>query len=175
MNKNGSTESNTIRRRYTYSTLSGLFVAIFTGFSFLQARRNKEFRTNALELAQLGLASYRLGRMVAYDKIFEPYRAPFAKTVPDPTGAGDTTEPRGRGAREAIGELLTCPICAGTWIAAGLVYFLGLFPNAARTFLAMMSAIGLAEFLNSASEAFEWLGQAEREEAGTIELKRHRK
>lgn len=160
-------------RRWTFTALTGLYLAVFAAFSFLRRNRKKEYRTSTLELAELGLASYRLGRMVAYDKVFEPYRAPFARTVRDQTGAGDTTEPRGRGAREAIGELLTCPICAGTWIAAGLVYLLHLFPNEARAFLSIMSAVGLAEFLNSASEAFEWLGQAEREEAGSIELKRH--
>ncbi len=157
-------------RKATYSALSTIFLGSFAAFAFYQRRGRKEFRPSALELVQLAFASYRLGRMVAYDKVFEPYRHPFAKTIPDPTGAGETTAPRGTGVRHAIGELLTCPICAGTWISAGLVYFLNLYPSAARAFLAITGAIGAAEFLNSATEAFEWLGQAEREEAGALEV-----
>ncbi len=159
-------------RRATYSALSSIFLGSFAAFAFYQSRTKKQFQPSALELVQLAFASYRLGRMVAYDKVFESYRHPFAKTIPDPTGAGDTTAPRGTGVRHTIGELLTCPICAGTWISAGLVYFLNLYPSAARTFLAITSAIGAAEFLNSATEAFEWLGQAEREEAGAMEVRK---
>lgn len=159
-----------IERRATYSALSALFFALFAAFASLQKARGKKYRPSALEMAQLAFASYRLGRMVAYDKIFETYRLPFAKTVPDPSGAGETTEARGRGAREAIGELVTCPICVGTWISAGLVYFVNLFPEAGRTLLAITGAIGAAEFLNAATEAFQWTGQVEREEAGAMEM-----
>ncbi len=163
-----------MERRLTYSILSSLFLAVFGAFSFFQSKKKKSFKPTPFELTQLAFASYRLGRMVAYDKIFETYRAPFAQTVQDPSGAGDTTEPRGAGAREVIGELITCPICIGTWIAAALVYFLNLFPAAARTLLAITSSIGIAEFLNAATEAFQWLGQAEREEAGNMEIAKRR-
>lgn len=160
-------------RRATYSILSSVFLGLFGLFAVRQNRKREEFRLRPFELIQLSFAAYRLGRMVAYDKVFEPYRAPFAKTIPDPTGAGDTTAPRGTGARQALGELITCPICAGTWISAGLVYALQLFPNAARAFLAIFSAVGIAEFLDAATEALQWFAQVEREEAGAMErLKR---
>jgi Protein of unknown function (DUF1360) len=155
-------------RRATYSILSSVFLSMFGAFALHQRRTREEFKLRPFELIQLAFAAYRLGRMVAYDKVFETYRLPFAKTIPDPTGAGDTTAPRGTGARQALGELITCPICAGTWISAGLVYALQLFPNAARAFLAIFSAIGIAEFLDAATEALQWFGQVEREEAGTM-------
>ncbi len=157
-------------RRLTYSALSIIFMSALAAFSIYQGKKRQGHKLTPFEFAQLAFASYRLGRMVAYDKIFETYRSPFARTGPDPTGAGDTTMPRGHGVREAIGELITCPICAGTWIAAGLFYLLNLFPAMGRTLLAIMSAIGMAEFLQAATEAFEWLGQAEREEAGSMEM-----
>ena len=154
-------------RRATYSILSSIFLACFGLFAWQQNRKRAEYRLRPFEVVQLAFASYRLGRMVAYDKVFETYRQPFAKTIADPSGAGDTTAPRGTGARQAIGELITCPICAGTWISAGLVYALQLFPNAGRAFLAIFSAAGLAEFLDAATEALQWFGQAERQEAGS--------
>lgn len=159
-------------RRATYSILSGVFLTTFGAFALHQRRKQAEFKLKPFELAQLAFASYRLGRMIAYDKVFETYRLPFAKTVPDPSGAGDTTAPRGTGARQALGELITCPICVGTWIAASLVYALQLFPNAGRAFLAIFSAIGIAEFLDAMTEALQWFGQVEREEAGTMETQK---
>jgi hypothetical protein len=78
-----------------------------------------------------------------------------------------TVVPRGTGVRAAIGELICCPICAGTWVAAGLVYGLHFFPEMTRTFLAIMSSIGAAELFNAATEMMEWTGQLARELGGT--------
>ncbi len=158
--------SATKTRRATYTTLSGIFMALFAGFTLLN-RKNKEQRLSPLDYIQLGFASYRLGRMVSYDQVMEGYRSPFVETVPDPSGMGMTTEPRGSGARQAIGDLLCCPVCVGTWIAAGLVYALNLLPKPTRVFLNIMSSIGLAELLDAATEALQWTGQNQREQSGT--------
>jgi hypothetical protein len=114
----------------------------------------------------LSLATYRLGHLVAYDRVMEPFRSPFARTVPDATGAGESVEAKGAGIRHTIGQLITCPICAGTWIAAGLVYGLVLLPEFTRLFLWMTAAIGLAEIVNSATEAWCWSGQLSRVRVG---------
>jgi hypothetical protein len=119
-----------------------------------------------MDLAMLGLSTYRLGRMTAYDLVMEPIRYFFTETKPDETGAGDTVEPRGKGVQRSFGQLFSCPICTGTWISAGLVYALHLFPGTTRIFLQIMSTIGLAELLNAATEAMSWFGQAARREAG---------
>jgi hypothetical protein len=153
-------------RRATYSTLTALFLATFSGFALYKTRRGGEVRIKPIDLVQLALASYRLGRLVSFDQIFEPFRTPFTRTVKDESGMGMTIEPKGSGFRRAIGDLLSCPICSGTWISAGLVYGLNLFPRATRTFLAIMSSIGAAEILNAATEALEWTGQLARERAG---------
>jgi hypothetical protein len=154
-------------RRATYQALSSFFVTSFAGFAFYEARRGKDLDIKPFDLVQLALASYRLGRMVSYDKVFEPYRAPFTRTVPDPSGEGMTVVSKGSGRRQAIGELIACPICAGTWISAGLVYGLALAPRIVRPFLAIMSSIGAAELLDAATEALQWTGQLAREQAGT--------
>ena len=157
-------------RRLTYSALSLTFVSVFTLFNLLRQRTHRELKLQPFELTMLGFATYRLGRMVAYDKVMETYRALFTRTVPDQSGAGESVEPRrGSGVQEAIGELLCCPICTGTWIAAGLVYALTLVPQPTRVFLSVMSTIGVAELLNAATEALSWFGQAARDEAGLIE------
>jgi len=103
------------------------------------------FRLSWLDLALLSLATYRMGHLISYDKVMEPLRALFTETVPDPTGAGDSVEPKGTGFQNAIGQLLCCPICSGTWAAAGLVYFLYAFPDPARVFITILAAVGAAD------------------------------
>ncbi len=164
------THKHKVQRRATYSALSVTFMLAFTLFNLLTRKQRKQPKLKPFDLTMLGFAAYRMGRMIAYDKVFETYRSFFAETIPDPSGAGESTEPlKKSGVHQAIGELLCCPICLGTWISAGLVYALTLAPRPTRTLLAIMSSIGVAEILNALTEAFSWFGQAARDEAGLIE------
>ena len=160
--KNACTE-----RHATYVALTGLFVALLGAFSLFQHRKGKPDEFKALDLAMLGLATFRLGRLVAYDKVFETERLAFTQTVPHESGAGDTVVAAGTGARQAIGELIACPICAGTWISAVLIYALGVVPGPARIFLRVMAAMGLVEVINAGNEALQWTGEAARIRAGS--------
>lgn len=74
-----------------------------------------------------------------------------------------------------MGQLLSCPICSGTWAAAVMVYALYLWPEPTRVFLLIMASIGAAELLNAAGEAFSWTGQYQRTLAGRDVLARRRK
>ncbi|MGE5138142.1 MAG: DUF1360 domain-containing protein, partial [Rudaea sp.] len=154
------------KKRISYVLLSGSFVLGLATFALLHSQT----QITPLLIAELAFAVYRLGRMVSFDKVFETYRLPFVKTIPDPTGAGDTTAARGHGLRQAIGELICCPICAGTWVAAVLVVGLNVLPTVSSLFITIFAVIGLAELLNSATEYLEWNGQMAREYAGTIAL-----
>ncbi|MFN2224653.1 MAG: DUF1360 domain-containing protein [Anaerolineae bacterium] len=159
------------QQRLTYTALTGTFFALFAVFNLLTRRRGRggdEGRAvEPFDLALLGLSSYRMGRLISYDLVMQPYRAPFTETVPDPTGAGDTIQPKGAGWRRALGELICCPICAGTWISAILTYGLELAPRPTRVMLTIMSATGLAELVNALTEWLSWGGQASREHAGS--------
>jgi hypothetical protein len=159
-------------RRAAYLGLVGLFLSAFGAVA--TARTRKPLAVSPLDLAMLGLSTFRLGRMVAYDTVLHPFREPFTETVPDGTGAGLTVEPEGHGVRRAIGELLSCPTCAGTWIAALQVYALQVAPGPARLLVTMMAAVGLAELLGSVQEALGWSGLVARQEAGERERERGR-
>ena len=161
-------KSDITQERLGYAVATGIFLSVFAVFNLVTRRKDKGVRP--FDLALLGLSSFRLGRMVAYDKVMEPFRSPFTKTVPDPTGAGDTVVPAGTGWRRAIGELIACPICAGTWIAAGLVYGLEITPRPTRVLLSIIGAIGLGELLGALTEMLEWAGQASREQAGSAAM-----
>jgi hypothetical protein len=170
MNKTQSGFTDSVKREYaTKIVLSLAFLfAIVLFFIFSgPARLFEAIRSwSAFDFVLLSLATYRLGHLVAYDRVMEPFRAPFARTVPDHTGAGESVEAKGEGLRHTIGQLITCPICAGTWIAAGLVYALVLLPEITRLFLWMTAAIGLAELVNALSETWCWSGQLSRIKVG---------
>jgi hypothetical protein len=154
----------------TKMTLIGLFLAIFVALTTrgpLKQQNNKNGpRVGPFDLALLGISTFRLGRLAAFDTVADPLRKPFTKVEEDEYGAGDTVIPVEEGWRKALGELISCPICAGTWMAAGLVYGLHLLPGPTRIFMMIMGSIGLAEILNSFTEALSWSGQAARKLAG---------
>jgi hypothetical protein len=161
-------ERRELENRATKLTLITLFFSVLGTFSFKIMRRREFQELRPFDLLLLGLTSYRVGRMMAFERVAQPLRAPFTETKPDDTGAGETvvaTE-KGSGAREAIGELLSCPICFGTWVAAGLVYGLHLLPRPTRVFVAVMGTPGMAEVVYHGAEALLWMGQAARRRCG---------
>ena len=163
-----------LRREYsTKLALTSIFLGLFA--IFLLTQEVKDVKLSALDLILLGLATFRLGYLVAYDHVFEPMRAPFAVTVPDETGVGETVEARGTGVQRALGQLVSCPICSGTWIAALLVYGLVLFPGPTRLFLWMIAAVGLAQIIGAMVEALSWSGQLSRTHTGAIMIHNQRR
>lgn len=169
-------EDKTIEYR-TKTTLILVFVGAllaFIGYMTFFGPGWQAFRLGWLDLVLLSFAVFRLGHLVSYDRVMEPLRRPFTETLPDPTGSGETVEARGTGVRQSIGQLICCPICVGTWISAGLVYLLYLWPDPVRVFLTMSAAVGAAEMLNAGFEAWQWTGQNQRTQAGTQMLSRRR-
>ena len=153
-------------RQPTYLALSGLFLALLAGVR----RRTGDDAPGPFEFVLMALATFRASRLVAYDKIFSGERAPFTRTAPDVSGTGKTTVPRGHGSRHAIGELIACPVCNGTWIAAALLYGLRLLPGPTRALVTIFAAAGANELLGAATEALQWTGEAERRRT-TLERK----
>ena len=166
MPSNRTAPEELTERRTAYAGLNGLFLALLAAFAHRQRNKRDNLELRPFDLVLLGLATMRLGRLVAYDKVFEIWRLPVAETQPDESGAGDTVVPKGHGFQRALGELISCPICAGTWVAAALVYGLRIAPRFTHALLAIMSAVGIAELLNGAIEVMEWNAQAVREQVG---------
>ncbi|HET8524975.1 MAG TPA: DUF1360 domain-containing protein [Thermomicrobiales bacterium] len=160
-------QSRKQRQEYEFKlALIGLFFALFAALA--PRRRNANgHEIRALDVGMLGLAALRAGRLLSYDRVTEPVREPFTETEPDEFGASDTVVPQsGSAIRETLGQLISCPICSGTWAAAAMAYFVRLAPLPGRFFLLIMSATGLAEVLNALVEALEWTSQAERKDVG---------
>ncbi len=153
----------------TKLTLIGMFLAMLAAFTARQASRGEDVQIKPFDLLLLGLSTYRAGHMIAYERVAEPLREPLTDTVPDASGYGETVVATGKGVRYVLGELVSCPVCVGTWAAAGLVYGLHLAPRPTRVFLAVMGTTGVAEVLHCSVEALSWVGRAARVFAGEHE------
>lgn len=161
-----------VRREYIAKiVLTSIFLggfAYFIGWMLTEGPGLDIFQLSTMDLVLLSFSTLRLGRLVAYDRVMEPFRQFFTNTVPDPTGAGDTVDAKGEGFQQSLGQLICCPICVGTWMAALLTYLLYLFPGPTRVFLIMTGVIGIAELLNAAAEAWSWTGQQARTMSGAM-------
>jgi hypothetical protein len=131
-------------------------VAVFNGAlaSALLARKCSREplpeRVDPKDLVLFALATQKLSRVITKDKVTAAFRAPFTE-VEGKGGAGELEErPRGRGLRRAIGELLTCPFCLGTWIASGFIYGFIFTPRITRTLASIFAVSGMADFLQQA-------------------------
>jgi hypothetical protein len=125
-----------------YAAITAAFGTVLGGF-LLFTRRRLPQRIGFGDVARIGLASYKLGRLVAKDEVTTWVRAPVTRDE-------EATEPKPRGVERALGELVTCPYCVGLWIASGLTYALVLFPRETRLATTIFGGQAVADFLNAA-------------------------
>lgn len=81
---------------------------------------------NWFSFVLITFASFRLTRLIVFDKIASFIRTPFLETVEEAGEAGETItywKPKGTGLRYWIGELFSCYWCTGIWSA--LILYLG--------------------------------------------------
>jgi hypothetical protein len=155
------------RERLAYVTLVSIFLGLLGIFVSRERKERQPFDPRPRDIGLIALATFRAGRIAAYERVTEPLRDPVTETVPDEFDAGENVVAEGTGVRKAIGELVSCPICVGTWVASGLVYGLRIAPGPTRLVAAILGVSGLAEMLNAATEALSWTGQAARKQAGS--------
>ena len=126
-------------------------VAVLTGFAIETKRLPRRF--GLLDLALLGIATHKLSRVVAKDRITGILRAPFVCYIKS-AGAGEVEEePRGHGIQRGIGTLMSCPYCMGPWVAAALGFGFVFAPRTARFFAGIFASVALSDFLHRAYAA----------------------
>ena len=104
-----------------------------------------------LDLVVLSAASFKGARTVARDEVTSFLRDPFVRGR---AHTGDDEEPVETGDWEqAIGELVTCTRCAGTWVAAGLATTQILAPRFGRLLTWSLAAAGINDFLQASFNA----------------------
>jgi hypothetical protein len=105
---------------------------------------------SALDLATLALATFKAARTVSRDEVTSFLREPFVEGHAH--GGGEEPVESG-GMRQAIGELVTCSRCAGTWVAAGLGATQIIAPRFGRLLTWTLGAAGLNDFLQASFAA----------------------
>ncbi len=104
----------------------------------------------------LALASFRLTRLIIYDKITQFIRD-FFLDVEEKTKVGDVvikTKPK-MGPRRTIADLLDCPWCTGIWFALFVSFFFFYSPYAYFPILVLAIA-GLGTMFQLSTSAIGW-------------------
>ena len=123
-------------------------VAVLTGIA--RERRRFPRRFGPFDLALLGVATHKLSRLVAKDRITGILRAPFVNYIRS-AGAGEVEEePRGRGIQRGIGTLVSCPYCMGPWSATALAFGFLFAPRITRFFAGILTSVAVSDFLHRA-------------------------
>ena len=100
----------------------------------------------ALDLVALGAATFKASRTLSHDEVTSFLREPFVEGSAreggeEPVATGDM--------QQAIGELVTCSRCVGTWVAAGLATTQILAPRFGRLLTWTLGGAGLNDFLQA--------------------------
>jgi hypothetical protein len=129
-----------------YAAIAGTFVAGLGAVSGIAALRRRPYeQISATDLALLGLATFKASRTVARDKVTSFVREPFVEgEAYDGEGERPTHETE---MKQALGELVTCTRCVGTWLGAGLASLQILAPRTGRLLTTVLAAGALNDFL----------------------------
>ncbi len=141
----------------SYAILTGAYSTGLAGGLIALRARGHELpeRPTVADLLLIGIATHKLSRLIAKDKVTSFIRAPFTR-FQEPSGQGEVEEePCGHGLRLAVGELLVCPYCLAQWVATGLTLGLIGAPRITRLLGSVFVAHTISDFLQVAYRAAE--------------------
>lgn len=144
----------------SYAGLALLYNVLLAAALVLIRRSGRELpeRIGERDLVLIGIASHKLSRLIAKDKVTSAFRSPFTELQEPGAPAEFEEKARGSGLRRAIGELLVCPWCLGLWVVSALSLGLLVAPRLTRFVAGLFAALGLSDFLQIAYKAAEEKG-----------------
>ena len=148
-----------------YATIAATFMGGLGAVSGVAAVRKRPLREMAaIDLALLGLATFKASRTLARDKVTSFVREPF---VEGEAYDGEDEEPTHETEmKQAIGELVTCTRCIGTWIGAGLASLQILAPRTGRLLTTVLAAGAVNDFLLAGFSALTAKANESEQRAG---------
>ena len=123
-----------------YAGIMGTFVGGIAVAGALARLLDRDPRSDGpLDLVVLGAATFKASRTITRDEVTSFIREPFVEGEAHEGGehAVETGD-----LRQAIGELVTCSRCVGTWVAAGLASTQILAPRFGRILTWTLAAAG---------------------------------
>ena len=130
-----------------YAGIMGVFVLGLAGAGGLARLLDRDPREHStLDLAVLAAATFKAARTISRDEVTSFMREPFVTGTAkggaeDPVETGDL--------RQAIGELVTCSRCIGTWVAAGLASTQIVAPQFGRILTWTLATAGFNDWLQA--------------------------
>jgi hypothetical protein len=140
-----------------YAAIIATFGAALAGALALLRASGRELpeRPRAGDLLLTAVATHKVSRLLAKDRVTSAIRAPFTR-YQEPAGHGEVEEqPRGSGLRLALGELLVCPFCLAQWVAAAFSVGLVVAPRVTRFIAGIYVAETLSDVMQLAYKAAE--------------------
>jgi hypothetical protein len=136
--------------RPPYGAYAGIMTTFVVGLAgaggLARALRRDPREHSALDLAVLAAATFKAARTISRDEVTSFMREPFVEGTAKegaehPVETGDL--------RQAIGELVTCSRCIGTWIAGGLASTQVVAPQFGRLLTWSLATAGLNDWLQA--------------------------
>lgn len=140
-----------------YAALLSIYGTGITAFGIFLRRSGRKLpkRVDPVDVALMGVATFKLSRLISRDAVTGVVRAPFTTRNKDGKGSEIMDKPRGKGLRRAVGELLTCPFCVSQWIGTLLAGSYVVAPNATRLAAGTLSAVTIADVLQYAHTSLQ--------------------
>ena len=131
----------------SYAAIAGSFAGLLASAGALGRllRRDPQCQS-ALDFALLSAATFKAARTLARDDVASFIRRPFVYGEPPEL---DEERPLEGGMQQALGELVTCTRCVGTWAAAGLASTQILAPRFGRLLTWSLGAAAASDFLQA--------------------------
>jgi hypothetical protein len=130
-----------------YAAIMGVFAGGLAAAGALARALDRDPQCHtALDFAVLGAASFKAARTLSHDEVTSFLRQPFVRGR---AHSGEDEEPVEGGMEQAIGELVTCARCAGTWVAAGLAVTQVIAPRFGRLLTWSLGAAAANDFLQA--------------------------
>jgi len=144
-----------------YAAIMGAFAGGLGAAGAVARRLDRDPQCQtALDLATLALATFKAARTLTRDEVTSFIREPFVEGE----AASGADEPVQGGMQQAIGELVTCSRCTGTWAAAALATTQILAPRFGRLLTWSFAAAGMNDFLQASFNALtSMVNELERE------------
>jgi len=125
-----------------YAAINALWMSLAAGVIAASRGRGSKDPIQNRELIPMAAATFALSKAVARERIGTWVREPFVDQ-------SEGQKPKGRGMRRAVGELVTCTRCVGTWSALGVVGLRVLNPDAGRTVSLILASSAANDWLQA--------------------------
>jgi hypothetical protein len=135
----------------SYASIMGAFAGLLATVGALGRLRDRDPQCQtALDFVVLSAASFKAAHTLSHDEVTSFIRQPFVRGH---AHSGEGEEPVEGGMEQAIGELVTCSRCVGTWAAAGLAVTQILSPRFGRLLTWSLGAAAANDFLQAGFSA----------------------